>query len=109
MTRFRIFAALTFLVASLYGCDCVQIARARVLDATTKQPIDSVKVYKKSRAEQNTLTNHKGEFELHSISGGLSGCPPMTVVLTKAGYRTKTVDVGSDSSTVIYLDKGKFE
>jgi hypothetical protein len=83
MTRLRIFAALTFLVTLSCGCDCVQIARARVLDATSKQPIDSVKVYKKSRTEQNTLTNDKGDFELHSISGGLTGCPPMTVVLTK--------------------------
>lgn len=105
MKQLRIFICLTFLVVFTYGCDCIQIARAKVLDAITKQPIDSVKVYKKSRTEQNTLTNDKGDFELHSISGGLGGCPPMTVVLTKAGYQTKTVDVNSDSSTIIYLDK----
>jgi len=105
MTRLRIFAILTFLIVFSYGCDCVQIAKAKVLDATTKQPIDSVKVYKKSRTEQNTLTNDKGDFELHTISGGFGGCPPMTVVLKKAGYRTKTGDVSSDTSTIIYLTK----
>ena len=105
MTRLRHIAALVFLASLFCGCDCVQIARARVLDATTKQPVDSVKVYKKSRTAQNTFTNDKGDFELHSISGGLGGCPPMTVVLTKAGYKTITADVSSDSSAIIYIDK----
>jgi|SRR6185437_11235703 len=105
MKRLNFFAGLTFFVAIAHGCDCAQIARARVLDAANKQPIDSVEVYKKSRTEQNTFTNYNGNFELHSISGGLTGCPPMTVVLTKEGYQTKTVDVSSDASTIIYLDK----
>lgn len=105
MTRLRHFAPLAFFVSLFCGCDCVQIARARVLDAKTKHPVDSVKVYKKSRTAQNTFTNDKGYFELHSISGGLGSCPPMTIVLTKAGYKTITADVSSDSSAIIYLDK----
>lgn len=105
MTQLRTFTALTLFAISLYSCDCVQIAKAKVLDATTKQPIDSVKIFKKSRTEQNTLTNTNGTFKLHSISGGLGGCPPMTIVLSKKGYQTKIVDVASDSSTIIYLDK----
>ena len=105
MKRLKFFVILTFFVAVAHSCDCVQIARARVLDATSKQPIDSEEVYKKSRTEQNTFTNYNGNFELRSISGGLTGCPSMTVVLTKDGYQTKTVDVSSDASTIIYLDK----
>jgi len=104
MTPLKNFITLTLLATSLYSCDCTQIAKANVFDATTKQPIDSVKISKKFRAEQNTLTNADGFFELHSISGGRGDCP-MTVVLTKKGYQTKTVDVPSDTSIIIYLDK----
>jgi len=105
MTRLTTFLVFTLLAICLYGCDCVQIAKAKVLDTKTKLPIDSVKVFNKKRTEQNTLTTASGIFELHSISGGPGGCPPMTVVLNKKGYQTLTVDVTSDTSTIIYLDK----
>jgi len=105
MTQLKSFIGLTIFTTCLLGCDCVQTARAKVLDAKTKQSIDKVKVFKKTRPEQATLTNLNGTFELRSISGGLRGCPPMTVVLSKNGYQTKNVDVTSDSSTIIYLDK----
>ncbi len=80
MTKLKVFIWLTIFATCLYSCDCVQIASAKVLDATRKQPIDSAKAFKKSRTEQITLTNANGTFELHSISGGLSGCPPMRLV-----------------------------
>lgn len=105
MTRTIIFATSLFLIICFYSCDCFQIVRAKVLDAQTKQPIDSVNVFKKSRTDQRTLTDINGNFELHSISGGLGGCPPMTIVLNKNGYQTKTIDVSSDTTTIIYLHK----
>jgi len=105
MTQIKNVIVLIPLAFLLSSCDCVQIAKAKVFDAKNKNPIDSVKIYKKNKTQQNTLTNAKGFFELHSISGGRGVCPPMTVILSKKGYQTKTLDVTSDSSTIIYLNK----
>ena len=106
MTRSIVFIVLSIVsLTSFVSCDCVQIAKAKVLDSQTKQPIDSVSVFKKSTTKQNALTDINGNFELRSISGGLGGCPPMTIVLNKIEYKTKTVDVTSDTTTIIYLDR----
>ena len=90
----------------IYGCgDCVQIAKAKVLDATTNNPIDSVVIYKESSPEMKVMTDINGRFELRGISGGLFNCPTMKVVLEKTGYETKSLEVGEDTATVIYLKK----
>ncbi|HVY73845.1 MAG TPA: hypothetical protein VG890_03390 [Puia sp.] len=106
MLQSKIFAILALAAISLCGCgDCLQVAKAKILDITTKEPIDSVKVSKMNRPEQNTLTDTRGFFELRSISGGLGGCPLMTVIINKKGYQIKTVEIDSDSLSIIYLDK----
>jgi len=51
MTRLKIIFALTFIVIPSCSYDCIQIARARILDVTTKHPIDSVWYYKKNKTE----------------------------------------------------------
>jgi hypothetical protein len=91
------------------GATVFKLQEPGFLDSTTKKPVENVKVYKKSRTEQNTLTNVEGSLELRSISGGLSGCPLMTVVLTKAGYQTHTTDVSSNASTIICLNRDQMK
>ena len=106
MTRLRQLSFLLILVVCFWGCgDCVQIGIAKVLDSQTQNPIDSVVVFKSGRPEDTTFTNDKGNFELRSISGGLFHCPPMKVVLNKPGYQSKAVEVTSDTTTIIYLDR----
>jgi hypothetical protein len=51
MARLKIIFALTFIVTLSCSYYCIQIARASILDVTTKHPIDSVKYYKKNKTE----------------------------------------------------------
>lgn len=87
------------------SCDCYQNVSGTVLDAATKQAIDSVYVHKKNRDSNAAYTNKEGNFKIVSISGGPFGCPPMTVVLSKAGYETVSVTIGNAKHETIFLKR----
>ncbi|MBL4755500.1 MAG: hypothetical protein JKY52_18125 [Flavobacteriales bacterium] len=50
-------------------------------------------------------TDEKGEFSLKSISGGLFGCPAMSVVVSKEGYATQRVKINNAGHRIIRLKR----
>jgi len=89
------------LLSSCIG-DCVQQKNGTVLDATTKKPIANVKVYKVGHPE--IYTDSTGRFEIHEISGGLTGCPTLILNFAKDGYQFETIPV-EKTDMDIYLKK----
>ena len=106
MKRLKYLSAFLIVATSSFNCDCHQVVNAIVLDAKTRQPVDSVLIYKKNKSTLHVITDNKGQFKIVSISGGLNThCPPMTVVLNKLGYQTKTIDIEVGAIQTVYLDK----
>ncbi|HKC69218.1 MAG TPA: hypothetical protein VKG26_13360 [Bacteroidia bacterium] len=91
----------------LSACDCNQIANGTVVDADTQKPLDSVFVYNQNRSANKTYTDTSGIFMIESISGGLFGCPPMEVVVEKAGYEKQILKINCCDIENIALKKLK--
>ena len=103
--KYKFLFSFIVLSFSLFSCDCLQIVRGKVLDEKTKQPIDSAYAFKVINGMDNSYTDKEGAFEIKSISGGLWGCPPMTVTITKKGYVSKTLTIEIGKETTIYLGR----
>jgi hypothetical protein len=101
----KVWLTLFTLTLFIISCDCRQSVSGTVLDQDTKQPIDSVFIFKQSKEYNNIYSDKKGWFEVTSISGGLFGCPPMTIELKREGYITKTVKIDNASNETIYLKR----
>ncbi len=95
----------TLFIMFFCSCDCLQTAGGTVYDDETKQVIDSVFVKKKNSEFDNAYTDKKGYFRIESIDGKPFGCPPMTVVISKAGYETIITDIEPEENKNIYLKK----
>jgi hypothetical protein len=78
-----------------------------VLDADTRQPLDSVFVYKQNKENDFGYTDTHGHFEVESISGGLFGCPAMTVELKKEGYEVESAEIEVGSHAKVFMRKIK--
>jgi len=87
------------------SCDCLQIVTGTVIDSDTNQPIQGVQVHKQNKDHDKDETDEKGKFAIKSISGGLFGCPPMTIIVTKDGYETKTVKINNAEDDTIKLQR----
>jgi hypothetical protein len=104
MTR-QFFIWTTFLgLTALASCDCMQDVTGTVYDKETKQPLDSVYAHKGTK-NYGEYTDKQGEFKLNAISGGLCGCPPMLVIVSKEGYEQQTVEIKNANHANIYLIK----
>ncbi len=89
----------------LISCDCLQNVTGTIVDKRTNKPIDSAYVYKENRKNDNSFSDKKGDFVVESISGGLFGCPPMTVVISKKGYETQTIEIENTGHETIKLKR----
>lgn len=87
------------------SCDCLQNVSGTVVDNDTKQPIDSAYIQNSNKDYNYAYTDDKGNFEIVSISGGLLGCPPMTVTITKDGYETVRQEIKNAGYKTIYLKR----
>ena len=98
----KIFLAF-FLITSV-SCDCIQEASGTVIDAKTGLPLEGVS-YKGSW--ENQTTGQNGRFFYHGISGGLFGCPPVTFVFEKEGYKKRKVVISNlgDKTVKLYPKK----
>ena len=77
-----------------------------VRDQQSGLPIEGVSVYKKERQRDNDITCEKGFFTISSISGGLTiGCPDMTIVLEKEGYKTLEAKIEAGGFERIRLER----
>lgn len=74
-----------FIVAVSTSCDCLQHIQVVVVDSETRLPIDKVMV-KESRRDLVMYTDSLGNFEIISMTGGIFGCPKISLSLEKEGY-----------------------
>jgi hypothetical protein len=85
--------------------DCVQEVSGHVLDSETGRPVQEALVYKINKSWDQTTTDSLGAFTLSSISGGLSGCPPMKVRVEKQGYLPAETSIDAGGEKNIRLTK----
>lgn len=83
----------------------MQEAKGTIVDKETKLPLSDVLVYNKVKEWSNEQTDSLGKFVLINTSGGISGCPPMTVVIKKSGYALKEVEIPARGERTIELEK----
>ncbi|WP_417352824.1 carboxypeptidase-like regulatory domain-containing protein [Flavobacterium alkalisoli] len=96
---------LAFITCITISCDCYQVAEGIVIDKETKKPLKNVVVYNKNKPYNKKQTDSLGKFELSGISGGMFGCPPMKVIIEKAGYTSGEVEISSGEEKTIELEK----
>ncbi|HXB42045.1 MAG TPA: carboxypeptidase-like regulatory domain-containing protein [Bacteroidia bacterium] len=89
------------------SCDCMQVVSGTIIDTDTKKPLDSVLVYKQTKSYNNFYTDTSGKFHIESISGGLFGCPGMTIVVEKAGYEKQIMQIDCGDFKTISLKSRK--
>ena len=99
---------LTFYLVStlLASCDCLRHAEGHVIDKHTNLPISEVQItnsYDFKKRETNYLveSDETGFFRYSDISGGLFGCPKLTLVFSKSGYKVLESAVKSDTVFLI--------
>ena len=101
-----IYFILIFASLLLNACgDCSQRLIGVVLDEATKQPIDSVYIHKENYAGE--YSDSTGQFQIHAISGGLTGCPLLKLSFSKPGYKTITGEYENSNDKTINLEKVK--
>lgn len=87
------------------SCDCYQVVTGTIVDIETKKPIDGVLVYNKTKPTNKSQTIHDGNFEVTSISGGLSGCPPMTIIIEHSDYEKQEITIPAGGNKEIFLTR----
>lgn len=92
-------------LTSFTSCDCIQNVAGTVIDAQTDQPIQDAHVQKENNVNDHAVTDERGNFEIRNISGGLFGCPPMMINVSKEGYESKTVEIYNAEHETIKLQK----
>jgi len=70
-----------------------------------QEPLDSVLVYNSEKTADKSYTNASGHFDIQSISGGLFGCPAMSVIIEKRGYEKQTMTIDCGAIQTISLKK----
>lgn len=95
------------LLIFLSSCDSMISAGGKVLDAETKQPLDSVSV---SLAKlQTTFTDSAGNFHISRIMYGSPYSEPH-LLFERTGYKPAYIYKKSEKDITVYLQKGvKFE
>ena len=94
--------SLILLACMAVSCDCYQNVEGTVTNEKGI-PLKGVTVYKTSKDFITAETDSVGHFELTNTSGGLGGCPPMTVTAKKNGYVTTEVTIPNAGSETIIL------
>lgn len=92
-------------------CDCVQHGKGFIVDASTLESIDSVKITKivgKNKLyHRGYYSGKNGSFDLHYISGGMFHCPDLKVLIEKEGYGTIQHNITKDRNPMIKLKRKK--
>jgi hypothetical protein len=90
----------------LTSCEGVVRGTGKVISSLDKLPIDSVRI--KWRTEE-TYTDSLGHFEIGEFVGCPTGCPDLELVLTKAGYETRYVNVTEENQGLIDVENVTIE
>ncbi|MEI6122866.1 MAG: hypothetical protein WCQ95_04490 [Bacteroidota bacterium] len=82
---------------ALMSCEANKLISVRVIDKTTRQPIDSVYIEVKAgmngdyhKSYRDGFTNANGKFETQMMIGCSFGCYDIYTVYSKKGYTDKT-------------------
>ena len=75
---------LVFIVVAFTSCKCLHHVQGIVIDSETRLPIDNVVV--KESGMYFMHTDSCGNFEITSMTGGIFGCPKISLSLEKEGY-----------------------
>jgi len=97
---------LIFTFAVLNSCDCLQHVQGVVIDSETRLPIDKVMIKENSR-DWVIHTDSLGNFEFTSVTGGLFGCPKISLSFEKEWYNKATKKYKSccSDNVVVVLEK----
>ena len=103
--RIKINILLVFIFAVFTSCDCLQHVQGVVIDSETQLPINNVKVMRD--ADRVIYTDSVGNFEFTSMTGGLFGCPKISLSFEKEGYDKATKQYKSccTDNAVVVLTK----
>jgi len=82
-------SVLVFIVVAFISCDCLRHVQGVVIDFETRLPIDKVMVKENGR-DWAIHTDSLGNFEFTSMTGGLFGCPKISLSFEKEGYNKDT-------------------
>ena len=97
------FSILVLIIAIFTSCDCLQHIQGSVIDSKTRLPIEKVMIKENSR-ELVIHTDSLGQFEFTSMTGGLLGCPKISLSFEKEGYiktRKKYKSCCTDNAVVV--------
>ncbi len=98
---------LLIVLLSQSACDCYRVVSASVFDAESGKALAGVVIRERhsngTYENERDLTDAQGLFEFEDISGGLRGCPPVQLHLSKEGYVPidREFDAGTHGDTVL--------
>ncbi|MEQ9443417.1 MAG: hypothetical protein RIG62_30540 [Cyclobacteriaceae bacterium] len=97
----------------LLSCDCYRTAEGIIIEEDTGLPINNVQIvndndYERKETNHLEMSDTEGRFSYSDISGGLFGCPDLTLVFSKQGYNNFRMTFDSSSKfDTIYFEKIK--
>ncbi|MBC7934962.1 MAG: carboxypeptidase-like regulatory domain-containing protein [Rhizobacter sp.] len=83
--------------AMLFNAGAATEASGLITDGKSKEPLSNVYVYT-VKAEEETLSNDKGNFKLLSWQA-----LPVTIVFEKNGYKSKRISLKQDEKNIRVL------
>jgi hypothetical protein len=101
MNRSLLIPIILLLITS---CDCVQEVNVVVLTPDSEFPIVDVKIKSEEHESQFGRTDGQGQYQYQNISGGLFGCPNVTLTFEKEGFLKQRIEYKSCCiSDTVYL------
>jgi hypothetical protein len=82
------------LIGTLTACEGIVGGDVNIYSVDTKKPLDSVRVvlYLNDTPVDTSLSDDMGYFRGSRFVGCVPSCPDATLIITKDGYETKTID-----------------
>ena len=102
-SKTKIFSIILIIFINLLvSCDCLQNGSGIILDEETKKPISNVEI-KEVGKDFIQHSDENGYFEIQHISGGIFGCPDMTIIVSKSEYQSDTIVIKNGEDKLIKL------
>lgn len=86
------------------SCNYEQEVSGIVIDSKTREPIDSVYVYRYGKIYNNCYTNTRGYFEIKDVSGIPIGNNSLKVVFEKDNFERKIVKFKRNEHKKVVLE-----
>jgi hypothetical protein len=83
-----------FLLLLMTSCEGIIQGNGKIISASNKLPIDSVKINWLSKV---VYSDKDGKFSFHEFVGCVPACPDLELVMTKQGYETKYINLTKEN------------